>query len=247
MLNYNNASGFEAERLFSQPMSLILGIETATPVCSVALGLDGQVLAERHLSEENRHASHLHVLIQELLAGTGHYLQQLNAVVVSKGPGSYTGLRVGVSAAKGLCYALNIPLLAVDTLESMSHRLKNTQSPEPGLLIPMIDARRMEVYTAAFDLQLNPVIPTQCMVLNENSFRGLLDQQVLHFFGTGSGKWMEAIKHPNGRHVVDFRCGADGLIATAEQLLEDGKTENTAYFEPSYLKDFIGTTTKNKL
>lgn len=228
-------------------MSIILGIETATELCSVALGRNGIVLAEHAMEEANRHASHLHTLIREILDENGIDLRQLDAIAVSKGPGSYTGLRVGVSAAKGLCYALDIPMLAVNSLQSFANRILLHCPTDAELIVPLFDARRMEVYTAAYDRQLNMVEPTAAHVLQPDSFSELLEKKVTVFAGTGMEKWQRISgEHPNARFIPSFRCGADGLILPAEHQLKKGQTENVAYFEPLYLKDFVGTTPKNK-
>lgn len=229
-------------------MSLLLGIETATEVCSVALGRNGVVLHELHYDEPNRHASHLHVLIKTLLQETGFSLKDLGAIVISKGPGSYTGLRVGVSAAKGLCYALDLPLVAIDSLQSMANRIMLHHPTDAELLVPMIDARRMEVYATVTDRQLQVMEPTAAKILDAESYLHLLSSKVVLFAGNGAGKLQPLLQNEtNARFLPDFTCGADGLILPAEQLLKKGKTESVAYFEPYYLKDFVGTTPKNRI
>ena len=227
-------------------MPLILHIETATRVCSVALARDGALLSLKESSQPNVHSSLLTVFIDEIFRETGVAPAQLDAVAVSKGPGSYTGLRIGVAAAKGLCYALDKPLVAVETLEAMAKGIKDL-TPRPALLggegefvCPMLDARRMEVYCAIYDHALKEVMPTEAVIVNEDSFAQYLAKGVVAFGGEGAGKCRAVLEHhPNARFVSGFETSAKHLIPLALERFEAGKFEYAAYFEPFYLKEFI--------
>ncbi|MFA6261262.1 MAG: tRNA (adenosine(37)-N6)-threonylcarbamoyltransferase complex dimerization subunit type 1 TsaB [Bacteroidia bacterium] len=223
-------------------MVKILCIETSTEICSVALAEHGKTVALNELQEGNRHASHLTTLISEVLNGN---LKAIDAVAVSMGPGSYTGLRVGVSTAKGLCFALNIPLIAIPTLESLAHyfHCRHGNPDSSANLIPMIDARRMEVYTASFDSQLNQILPTSAMIINTESFEAQLVQPT-YFFGNGAAKCKTVITASNAMFVDDIHCSADGMSALAQKAFDANRFEDVAYFEPFYLKDFVGTKAK---
>lgn len=226
-------------------MSLILCIETTTEICSVALAQNGKTIGLLQIEQGNTHAARLHGLVQNVLQNAGYGLNQLSAVAVCKGPGSYTGLRVGVSAAKGYCYALDIPLIAIDSLTSLAAYFAQNNDMSPNaLLVPMIDARRMEVYTAVFDQKLNMLEPIEAKIINEHSFSERLDQQELIFFGNGAEKCKERIRHKNAIFVPQINCSADGLAVIAKDAYLQKAFENVAYFEPFYLKDFVGTKSK---
>lgn len=227
-------------------MAFILGIETATEVCSVALFSDQNVLAIREWKEGNKHANELTNLISEVMKEATLNLSQLDAVCVSMGPGSYTGLRVGVSTAKGLCYTLQKPLLAVNTLESMVRVFLDNNPNYHGLICPMIDARRMEVYTALFDSSGISVKATEAKIIDEQSFAQELAQHTVAFIGNGADKCREVITHPNALFFGEQRCSASGLAKLASEKFNLKQFEDTAYFEPFYLKDFVGTTPKKK-
>lgn len=227
-------------------MALILGIETATEVCSVALGKDGICIADQTNREGNTHASQLHAMVEKLLKETGYSFNHLNAIAVSKGPGSYTGLRVGVSAAKGFGYALNIPVIGISTLKSLSAQVLVRTENKEELLVPMIDARRMEVFTAMYSLKLEEVELTNAKILEENLYAPLLETKKLLFFGNGSEKCKKIIDHKNAIFLDDIYCKASTLVGIAEEMYQNNEFENLAYFEPFYLKDFVGTTPKNK-
>jgi tRNA threonylcarbamoyladenosine biosynthesis protein TsaB len=227
-------------------MALILAIDTATEVCSVALGRDGECLLELNNPEGNSHASQLHLMIEKLLKETGYKLNQIDAFSISKGPGSYTGLRVGVSAVKGFAYTFNKPVIGISSLKSLTNKFLKTSEIENGLLIPMIDARRMEVYTAVFSMNLTEIEPIQAKIIDNDSFLEIFDENKIYFFGNGSEKCKILINHPNARFAQNITCGAFGLISIAEDLYQKKQFENTAYFEPYYLKEFVGTTPKNK-
>lgn len=217
-------------------MALILCLETATTNCSVALAKDGVLLA---LKEDNSakysHAEKLHVFIEELLAENKLNISQLDAIAVSKGPGSYTGLRIGVSTAKGLCFSLAIPLIAIPTLTSLAAQVKI----EAGKIVSMLDARRMEVYSAIYDPNLNQVRETKAQILDENAFREYLDKEKLVFIGSGVEKFKGICEHLNAVFVEGKLPSAREMCELAESRYKKSDTEDVAYFEPYYLKDFI--------
>lgn len=221
---------------------LILLIETATTTCSVALSENGNIIAVKEVNERNVHASHITLFIQEVMQQAGRQFTDLNAVAISKGPGSYTGLRIGVSSAKGLCYALDIPLIGVDTVEAMaSGLLAQQQIQDGGLLIPMIDARRMEVYTGIFDQDLIALEPVSAKIVDEGSFVEYGDRE-LYLFGDGADKFKEMFAAYRNIHFLDFANSATNLNALALRKYLNNEKENLAYFEPFYLKDFLVTT-----
>ena len=215
-------------------------IETATQVCSVVLASEGRILARRDSDVPNAHSTRLSVFIQEVLDENRLIPRDLGAVCVSAGPGSYTGLRIGVSSAKGICYALGIPLVSVPTLLSMA-ALYYRQHPEyKGLVCPMIDARRMECYTMMVAPGLDVLRPTAADVITEGIFDEYLNRGEVTFIGDGAAKTRPLLgNHPNARFDDSFRLSAEGMIDLAAQRLADGKTEDVAYFEPFYLKDFV--------
>ena len=216
-------------------MALILNIETATKNCSVALSKAGKTLAIRELSEQNfSHAEKLHVFIEELFLETNLKLQDLNAVGVSQGPGSYTGLRIGISAAKGLCYALSIPLIALDTLEILARKIQVNS----GIIIPMIDARRLEVFSAFFDSSFTKIRAIKAEVIDENSYQE--ESEILHLIGDGAMKFKEILTDEKFHYYpeIQFPSAAEmGLISF--QKFQNSQFEDLAYFEPFYLKDFF--------
>lgn len=218
-------------------MALILNIETTTTQCSVSLSKDGEVLAYREEnSEYYSHSEKLHVFIKETLQEAGVAFSTIEAVAVSQGPGSYTGLRIGVSAAKGLCFALDIPLIAVETL-----RLLAIQSHIPkGYIVPMLDARRMEVYAAIFDERYEQIRATQAEIITENSFQAYLKTGKVYFTGPGAAKCSPLLTHPNAVFPQPVTHPSAREMATlSEARFQAGGFENAAYFEPCYLKDFI--------
>jgi tRNA threonylcarbamoyladenosine biosynthesis protein TsaB len=227
-------------------MSLILQLETATTSCSVALALNGNVIALRELNERNAHASHITLFIEQVLSESGKTMADLSAVAVSKGPGSYTGLRIGVSTAKGLCYALDIPLIAVNTLEAMaSNMIKSGKFDSSILFCPMIDARRMEVYTAIFDSTGNEISAIEAKIINEDSFFDLLQESKIVFFGDGAEKCKDVLgKSSNSIIITDFINSARDLSGLALNKFNQKGFEDIAYFEPFYLKDFLATQPK---
>ena len=231
----------------------ILHIETASPTCSVAISEDDQLLAIRESHVDKSHASLITVFIQELFEETGLKAFDLDAVSVSMGPGSYTGLRIGVSTAKGLAYGTGKPLIAVNTLRAMAWGLIHDpewESVDPEndfYLSPMIDARRMEVYTSLLDPQLNIVQKISAEIIEEDSFKTFLDERTVYFFGNGAEKCRNTIKHKNARFISDFNNSSRFMISPAYESYRQTKFEDVAYFEPFYLKDFIATTPKNKI
>ncbi|WP_295772497.1 tRNA (adenosine(37)-N6)-threonylcarbamoyltransferase complex dimerization subunit type 1 TsaB [uncultured Mucilaginibacter sp.] len=221
-------------------MSLILQIETATTACSVAIASQNEILAVKELNQRNVHAEVITVFIEEVFAALQMQYADIDAVAVSSGPGSYTGLRIGVSTAKGLCYGLDKPLIAVETLQAMANGMAELINDEDLLLCPMIDARRMEVYTALFDAKGNRLQPTTAEIIDEHSFASVLEQQKVLFFGDGAAKCQEVLgKWSNARFETDFINSAKHLSKGAFEAFSSQKFEDVAYFEPFYLKDFI--------
>lgn len=223
-------------------MALILQIETATQTCSVALAQDGVLLGVLEKTERNIHAGLITVFIAELMQIADKRFSDLDAVAVSMGPGSYTGLRIGVSTAKGLCYALDIPLIAVNTLEAMARGfMSNCFSVNPQTVFcPMIDARRMEVYCAVYNHQNELVLQTEAKIIEQQSFSDLLDQYIIYFFGDGAPKCEAMLGlHLNARILADFENSASHLTDLAFEKFKNKQFVDVAYFEPFYLKDFI--------
>ena len=235
--------------------ALILHIETATDICSVALSEGDQQISLVESGQERSHARLLNQFIRQALDDAGHTPKELDGVAVSKGPGSYTGLRIGVSTAKGLAYALEIPLLASGTLENMAHGamahpvvLRLAESPgERLLLCPMLDARRMEVYAGFFTLDQTPFKQVSADIIDENSYRDILDSHRVCFFGNGSGKCRESLRHPNAHFIKDIHLSASYMIDPGLRRYASKQFEDVAYFEPFYLKDFIATTPRKKV
>lgn len=227
--------------------SNILLIETATQICSVALAVDGKVVARRESDTPNAHSTCLSVFIDEVLKESHLTSRDLGAVCVSAGPGSYTGLRIGVSTAKGFCYALGIPLLSVPTLLSMAALYYRQHPDYHGLVCPMIDARRMECYTMIVERELRMkneelriLRDTSADVIEAGCFDEWLNRGEVMFIGDGAEKTKEILGiHPNACYDNTFRLSAEGMLELAESRLHDGKTEDVAYFEPFYLKDFV--------
>lgn len=230
-------------------MACILHIETSTEVCSIAVSKDGVCLFEREDREGPNHAVKSGVFIDEALSYIDSQLMMLDAVAVSCGPGSYTGLRIGVSTAKGICYGRSVPLLAVPTLELLCVPvlLREKAKEENALLCPMIDARRMEVYAAIYDRSLREVRPTQADIVDAETYRQWLDERPVYFFGNGAAKCMDAINHPNAHLIEGIAPLAKWMFPLAERRLFDGKTEDVAYFVPFYLKDYVAKMPKKLL
>jgi len=231
-------------------MGLILNLETATQVCSVVLSKDGEILAKRELNEKNVHAEVLTPFIEEVISKASLKLHDLDAVAVSKGPGSYTGLRIGVSTAKGLCYSLGKPLISVGTIESLANytvqKLADSITSNCNIY-PMVDARRMEVYTAAFSYNLNQLSEVTPLILDKQSFSELKPDQKLILTGDGSSKTKELFSDHNQIEIHDeILCSAEGMIQIAEEKFKHQDFEDVAYFEPFYLKEFIAGIPKVK-
>ena len=234
----------------SKLMERIILIETSTALCSVALAEEGNIVAYRESSAPKAHASLTAVFIQEMLSERGVSLSDCNAVCVSMGPGSYTGLRVGVSTAKGLCFGSGKPLLAVGTLDTLvaqaaSEAIVAQAASEARFIIPMVDARRMEVYTAVFEngKQLTETAPA---IIDENSFAEYLEQGPCLFIGDGAGKCADVIKHPNASFCQCWPK-ASAMLEPALAAYRSGDFKDVAYFEPFYLKEFVATVSKKKL
>ena len=230
-------------------MSCILNIETSTEVCSVAVSQDGANIFHIEDLEGPSHAAKLGTFVDEALSFTDNHAIPFDAVAVSCGPGSYTGLRIGVSMAKGICYARNLHLLAIPTLEILCVPLLlgNEELPEDALLCPMIDARRMEVYSAVYDNALNDVVPVGAYVIDEHTFSDLLDNRRIVFSGNGSTKCKDVIKHRNAIFVEGIVPLATDMLALAERAFRNGQFEDVAYFEPFYLKEFVASLPKKLL
>jgi len=219
----------------------ILNIETATKNCSVSIAKNGEILVFKDINTGGySHAEKLHPLIKSLLEKVKLRFKDLNAIAVSKGPGSFTGLRIGVSAAKGLCFALNIPLISVDTLFVLANNLKEAK----GYVIPLIDARRLEVYTAVYNASLEQLSPIEAKVLNDASYKEYLDQQSVYFIGDGVEKFKEICTHKNAHFVENIWPSAKEMGILSFNKYKKSDTENVAYFEPFYLKDFLITKSK---
>ena len=222
-------------------MSTIVHIETSTDVCSVALSQDGHCIFHQENREGHSHARVLAPFVEDAVSMADSHAIPLDAVAVSSGPGSYTGLRIGVSTAKGLCYGRNLKLISVPTLKliCVPVLLYREDLPADALLCPMIDARRMEVYTAVYDRSLHTVAETSPQIITPESFRDLLDKQPVVFMGNGAAKCKGTITHPNAIFLDDVEPLAKNMVPLAERELMNGEVEDTAYFEPFYLKEFV--------
>ena len=222
---------------------MIICLETATSLCSVALCDSNGLILLKESAEDRSHASELTVFIQELLKEAGIRAADLEAVAVSKGPGSYTGLRIGVSVAKGMAYAASIPLIGVDTTCSMFHGFisSKTDLNETDLFCPLLDARRMEVYYSVFDFSGNVIRNTRAEIMDRDSFNDLPGSSRIFFFGDGSAKCRDIIKRGNIIFDEDFRISASFMQKPAYESLNEHRYEDVAYFEPFYLKDFLTT------
>lgn len=222
-------------------MSCILHIETSTDVCSVAVSEDSQVIFQQEDHSGPNHAERLGTMVDEALSFTDNHAIPFDAVAVSCGPGSYTGLRIGVSMAKGICFGRNLKLIAVPTLELLCVPilLRETVQEDDALLCPMIDARRMEVYAGIYDRALKPIRPVGADIVNGNTYKSWLDEHPVYFFGNGAVKCMDAINHPNAHLIEGIEPLAKWMQPLAERRLLNDATEDVAYFVPFYLKDFV--------
>lgn len=230
-------------------MSCILNIETSTNVCSVALSQDGVCLYEDVNMEGPSHAQVLAGYVKNAVSFADSHAIPIDAIAISKGPGSYTGLRIGVSEAKGVAYGRDAKLLSVPTLKLLTVPilLGHEELPEDALLCPMIDARRMEVYGALYDRALNEVVQTQALVIDSDSFKDYLDKQPIYFMGNGADKCVETIQHPNAHFIKNIVPRAKNMIPLAEMAMAKEQFEDVAYFEPFYLKEFVATKSKKLL
>lgn len=229
-------------------MSCILHIETSTEVCSVAVSQDGASIFSKEDFKGPSHATELGVFVDEALSFADSHAIPVDAVAVSCGPGSYTGLRIGVSMAKGICYALGVPLIGISTLEVMCVPvLLFRDLPEDALLCPMIDARRMEVYATVYDRALRVKREIGADVVDENSYSEFLAEHPVYFFGNGAAKCKDKLTHPNARFLDDIHPLAKWMFPLAEKAVARNDFKDVAYFEPFYLKEFVASKPKNLL
>ncbi len=233
-------------------MSLILSIETGTDICSVAIARDGELLSLRESDEGRDHAKKVAVFVDELLDETGISPDELDAIAVGMGPGSYTGLRIGVSFAKGLCYGLQIPLVAVGSLDALTEvaiedneaGILDVENWDESILCPMVDARRMEVYTQLFDSRGVALSQVKAEIVTEESFAEERRERQIVIFGNGAAKCRELL--PDAAYI-NVTPSARGLVRLAQRRLDEGRVEDIAYFEPFYLKDFVVIPSKKRL
>lgn len=230
-------------------MSCLLNIETSTSICSVALSQDGQVIFQKEDREGPNHAVSCPVFVEEALSFAESHAIPLDGVAVSEGPGSYTGLRIGVSTAKGVSYGRNVPLLAVPTLQVMcvAPLLYGDEMPDDALLVPMIDARRMEVYAAVYERSLRQVREVAADIVTAETYLPFLEKHPVYFFGDGSEKCKELIQHPNAHFLPNIVPLAKHMMPLAERAMAREEIKDTAYFEPFYLKEFVVIKSKNLL
>ena len=218
-------------------MAIILNLETATTNCSVSLAKDGALLAiKEHNSPNYSHAEQLHLFIQDVVKKAKVDFKNIDAIAVSKGPGSYTGLRIGVSAAKGLCYSLGVPLISIATLKSMAMQV---EAGVADYIIPVLDARRMEVYSTVFDAQLNQIRDTEAEIIDQHSFSEFTSGKNVLILGSGAEKCQEILQHTTIRFDLSVVPSAREMAKASFEKFKAGLFENVAYFEPFYLKDFI--------
>lgn len=230
-------------------MSCILHIETSTKACSVALSENGQLIFHKEDLDGPNHAVVCGVYVDEALSFANSHAIPVDAVAVSEGPGSYTGLRIGVSLAKGVCYGRDLPLLSVPTLKLLCVPvlLSKEELPEDALLIPMIDARRMEVYSAIYDRALQEVRPVGADIVDADTYLPYLEEHPVYFFGNGAMKCQSVIQHKNAHFIDGIVPLAKWMFPLAERSLHLGEKQDVAYFEPFYLKEFVAIKSKNLL
>lgn len=229
-------------------MSCILSIDTSTDVCSVAVSQDGACIFQLEDLQGMNHAERIGPFVDEAMSFADSHAIPLDAVAVSSGPGSYTGLRIGVSMAKGICYALNLRLIAIPTLELIAVPvLLHEEIEDDALLCPMVDARRMEVYAGLYDRALRPVRPIQADVVEAGTYQPWLDRHPVYFFGNGAAKCMEVIRHPNAHLIRDKKPLAKYMFPLAEKRIALEQFEDVAYFTPFYLKDYVAKKSQPKL
>ncbi len=221
---------------------IILYIETATDVCSVALSKGAKIIGLKEEAGGNNHAKHLLPFVDEVLKQAGISMTEINGVAVSIGPGSYTGLRIGVSTAKGIAYTAGVPVMAVSTLESIAQGAKQfwqESSSEQPQIVPMIDARRMEVFTTHYDFAMNPLEEVSSKIVDETTFAKLLSEKPVVFCGNGMPKCREILAQSSNAHFIDCPISAKNMLPAALQKWEKQEFENVAYFEPFYLKEYV--------
>lgn len=228
-------------------MALILCIETSTTSCSIALAKNGQVVALKENNEGLNHSVLAAPYVEEILKEYNIEVENLDAVAVSMGPGSYTGLRIGVSLAKGLCYGAKIPLISIPTLQALTINAAAKVNDPEALYIPMIDARRMEVYSAVCKANGEQITETEAIIVEPNFYEEYINKGKVYLFGNGCAKTKEILTSPNIIFIDNIETSATGCAPIAERKFQAGKFENVAYFEPFYLKDFIATTPKKRL
>jgi tRNA threonylcarbamoyladenosine biosynthesis protein TsaB len=227
-------------------MALILNLETATTMCSVALAKDGLLLSKKELNGDYTHAENLTCFIETIFEEVKLSLNEVDAIAISKGPGSYTGLRIGVSTAKGLCYSLDKPMIALNTLEHSAYGCSIQYGKDDELFCPMIDARRMEVYCAVFDKSNRLIRSTAAEIIDVQSFQTLLEKQTVYFFGDGATKCKPVLASNRNAVFLDHLYpSAVNMIALSEKAFQHRQFEDIAYFEPFYLKDFVAGKKKN--
>ncbi|MDR1859993.1 MAG: tRNA (adenosine(37)-N6)-threonylcarbamoyltransferase complex dimerization subunit type 1 TsaB [Bacteroidales bacterium] len=236
-------------------MTLILNIETSSDVCSAALGKDGQVIDFQEITHGRNHAAMLAVLVHDMMQRNSLDFRQLSAVAVSSGPGSYTGLRIGVSLSKGICMAVGIPLIAVSPLKALAWYISNMRSEllpassamYPTRLCPMLDARRMEVYMAMYDCELNTLEDVTAKIITPDSFTDIANTHQLLLFGDGADKLDDTVNHPNVKIIAGVKTSARFMCALSEAAFNEQRFEDVAYYEPLYLKDFMASKPKKLL
>ena len=223
-------------------LPLILNIETATKNCSVSLSSNNEILVAKELNDGNySHSENLHVFIDDILKSAKKSFGEVDAIAVSKGPGSYTGLRIGVSTAKGLCFSLDKPLISIGTLASLAHSITIEKN---AIIIPLLDARRMEVYSAVFDNTYNQIREVKAEIIEATSFLAFLDKKKVYFLGDGAEKCKDTIKHKNAIFLEGYFPSAKEMATLSYKKFINNEFEDVAYFEPFYLKDFLITVSK---
>ena len=235
---------FYALSLQEKDLSFILHIETSTKNCSVSIAKSGELISLKEINNgAYSHSEMLHPLIKEALLESKLTIKEIEAIAVGKGPGSYTGLRIGVSAAKGLCFANDIPLISINSLEILAH----STAIDKGYIIPMIDARRMEVYSAIYDESYALIRETKADIIDEYSFCDKLQNHTVYFLGDGAEKCKEAIVHKNAVFIKNTFPSAKEMTQLSYEKYKENNTEDIAYFEPFYLKNFVATKEKKKI
>ena len=228
----------------------IISIETATTVCSVAMSEKGRVVYEKVSFDGPSHASLLGVFVEDTVRESKSLGLKIDAIAVSSGPGSYTGLRIGVSMAKGLCFGYNIPLLSIPTLDILAYKAIQTipiGNSHDALFCAMLDARRMEVYASIYDGTLKTIRDTEAEIVTEDTYTHFQEKRTVYFFGNGAGKCKNIIKSQNAVFIDDLHPLASDMVVLSERAYAEKRFEDIAYFEPFYLKDFIATVSKNKV